>query len=49
MLEDGRDIAQALSVDRAKIEVLVAEAKEELAPPDRGCAIAYDWSETLIG
>ena len=49
MLEDSRNVAQVLSIDRAEIKVLVAEAQEELAPSDRGRAIAHDGPKTLIG
>ena len=49
MLEDGRNAAQVLSIDGAEIKVLVAEAQEELAPSDRGRAIAQDRAETFIG
>ena len=48
MLEDGRNVACILSVDRAEIKILVAEADEEPMLPDGGRTIADDWSETLI-
>src|ERR1700722_12054815 len=49
MLEDRRNVIHVLSVDRAEIKILVAEAQKEFAPPDRGRAIAHDRPETLFG
>jgi hypothetical protein len=48
MLQDGRNVACVLSVDRAEIKVLVTEADEEPMFPDGGRTIADDWSETFV-
>ena len=48
MLEDGRNVACVLSVDRAEIKILVAKADEEPMFPDGGRTIADDGSETFV-
>lgn len=48
MLEDSRNVASVLSVDRAEIKVLVAEADKESVLPDGGGTIAENWPETFV-
>ena len=49
VLEHGWDATHILAIDRAEIEVLVAEAEKDFAPPDRASAIAHNRPEAFVG